>query len=290
MLAALLGAGLGFAVLYIDWWSWDEGAQTLAHSSTFILWASLICAQTSLWFLAAVPIGATLMRHRNGWQHHRVDIVISGLLLVGIVVAVIVVSALQHQIPQVIPRAHLKVRSLSGLALIVALAASVSIWLIRGRLGELRMGSGKTEVELYILFRDDLERLLWILGAVVGLAVLASAALRQVVLEYRASGHPNADFPPEYPLLYGLVLSGALALVYLPTYFGLLAAGTDLRDRAAPVVGPADAGFEAAVAKRKTLSDLLGLEVSASTSFRAGVAILSPLLGALVILLHKFGS
>jgi len=290
MLGALLGAGLGFAILYVDWSSWNADARTLSHSSSFILWASLICAQTALWLLAAVPIGSTLARHWQGWRRHWLDILISSLLLVGIVVAVVVVSALQHEIPQVIPRSHLKIRSLTGLALIVALAASVSIWLIRGRLVELLAGAGKKEIELYMVFRDDLERLLLILGAVVGLAVLASAALRRVVLEYAASGHPKASFPPEYPLLYGLVLSVALALVYLPTYLALLEAGSDLRDRAAPLLAPEDVGFEAAVTKRKTLTDLLGLEVSASTSFRAGVAILSPLLGALVSLLPKFGS
>ncbi len=291
MLAAVLGAGVGAAMLFADWRSWPVEAQALAHSSQFILWASLICAQTTLWTLASVPVVATLRRHRKGWKNHGAEIVISSLLLVCIVIGITVVSILQLGIPRdIIPHSYPKVWSLTVVALLLGLLASISIWLIRGRLAELRTGSGKKEVELYIEFRGDLERLLGILGAVVGLAVLAAAALRRVVLEYAAMNHPNVNFPGEYPLLYGLLLSVVLALIYLPTYLALLEAGSDLRNRAAPLLEPADQGFEAAVAKRRTLTDLLGLEVSASTSLRAGVAILSPLIGALVSLLPKLGS
>jgi hypothetical protein len=290
ILAAILGAGLGAAVLYADWWSWGTTDRTFAHSSSFILWASLICAQTTLWTLACVPVVATLRRHWNGWHSHRADIVSSSLLIVCLVAGIVAVSALQPQIPNVIPRSHWKVRGLTGVALLVALVASVSIWLIRGRLAELRAGASKKELELYVQFRRDLERLLAFLGAVVGLAVLSSAALRRVVLAYAANGHPNADLPAEYPLLYGLILSLVVALIYLPTYLDLLEAGSNLRDRAAPLSEPDDPNFEAAVSKRKTLTDLLGLEVSASTSFRASVTILTPLFAALVTLLPKFNN
>jgi hypothetical protein len=75
----------------------------------------------------------------------------------------------------------------------------------------------------------------------------------------------------------------------LPTYFALLHAGSDLRDRAAPLRGPGEPDFEAVIAKRKALSELLGLDISASTSFRVGAAILSPLFAALVSLLPKLG-
>jgi hypothetical protein len=75
----------------------------------------------------------------------------------------------------------------------------------------------------------------------------------------------------------------------LPTYFALLHAGSDLRDRAAPLRGPGEPDFEAVIAKRKALTELLGLDISASTSFRVGAAILSPLFAALVSLLPKLG-
>lgn len=178
---------------------------------------------------------------------------------------------------------------ITALALLLALGASVAIWLIRGRLGELRSNATDREIGLFIEFRSELEQLLGILGAVVGLAVLATAALRQVVLEYISLGHPKASFPPDYPILYGLILSLVVALVYLPSYLALLQTGRDLRDRSAPLLAPGEPDFEAVIAKRKTLTDLLGLEISASTSFRVGATILSPLFAALISLLPKLG-
>jgi uncharacterized protein with PQ loop repeat len=289
MLGAVVGVGIGVGFLFFDWSSWGRPPRKLVHADSFVLWASLICAQTTLWTLAAVPVVATLRRHRKGWAGHRFEIVISGLLLVGVIVAIVVVSTWLHNIPTVFPRSRMKVRALTGVALLLSLTAAVAIWLIRGRLVELREGAGKKQVERYIEFRSDLERLLAILGAIVGLAVLATAALREVVLEYAAHGHPNADFPADYPILYGLILSLVLALIYLPTYLALLEAGADLRNRGAPLPDPNDPDFAAAIGKRQTLTGLLGLDVSASTSFRAGVAILSPLFAALLSLLPKLG-
>ncbi len=288
MLGALLGVGIGVGFLFFDWSSWGRDPRDLVHSDSFVLWLSLICAQTILWTLATVPVVATLRRHRKGWAGHRLEIVISGLLLIGVVVAVVVVSTWLHNIPEVFPRSRMKVRALTAVALLLSLTAAVSIWLIRARLVELREGAEKKQIERYIEFRSDLERLLAILGAIVGLAVLATAALRQVVLEY-AKDHPNDGFPADYPILYGLILSLVLALIYLPTYLALLEAGADLRDRSAPLPDPSDPEFAAAIEKRQTLTGLLGLDVSASTSFRAGVAILSPLFAALVSLLPKLG-
>jgi hypothetical protein len=210
-----------------------------------------------------------------------------------LIASVVVVPNLKHSIPgpdlrnQVFPHQHVKVWSLTGVALVLALGACVSIWLIRGRLGELRSGASDREIELFIEFRSELERLLGILGAVIGLAVLSTAALRQVVLEYATHRHPKASFPPDYPVLYGLILSLVVALAYLPTYLALLQEGSDLRDRAAPLRAPSEPDFEAVIAKRKTLTDLLSLDISASTSFRVGATILSPLFAALISLLPK---
>jgi hypothetical protein len=291
MLVAVLGAGIGAAVLLADWWTWPGGTwATLGHSSPFVLWAALICAQTTLWTLAAAPVWSMLQRNRAGWNGQRAEIVRSGLLLVAFVGAMVGISNLTGPVPSVFPHQHAKVWSLTGVALVLALGVAATIWLIRGRLKELRSGESDREIELFITFRGELERLLGILGAIVGLAVLATAALRQVVLEY-AARHPKAgaSFPPDYPILYGLILSLVVALAYLPTYLALLQAGSDLRDRGAPLRGPGEPDFEAVIAKRKTLTELLGLDISASTSFRVGATILSPLFAALVSLLPKLG-
>jgi hypothetical protein len=62
-----------------------------------------------------------------------------------------------------------------------------------------------------------------------------------------------------------------------------------LRDGVAPLPEPTSDQLEAQLQKRAALDDLLGLRVSASASFKAGVAILSPLLASLTSLLPKLG-
>ena len=193
---------------------------------------------------------------------------------------------------------------LTALAGLVALVAAISIWLIRGRVATLGAGRKLTAggVQTYLHLRSDLERLLGFLGAVIGLAVLTVAALRQVVVqEYNHSvlrkqvlvHHKLVrqpwNFPPEVLILYGLVLTVIVALVYLPTWVTMQQTGSLLRDGVAPFPEPTSDRFEAQLQKRAALDDLLGLRVSAATSFKAGVAILSPLLASLTPLLTKLG-
>ena len=67
MLIGVFGVGIGALVLFADWRRWGSPVpHEVLHSSTFVLWASLICAQTTLWALAAAPVYATLRRHRRG--------------------------------------------------------------------------------------------------------------------------------------------------------------------------------------------------------------------------------
>ena len=69
---------------------------------------------------------------------------------------------------------------------------------------------------------SHLQWFITLLGAMVALATLAKGALRQAFL---ATGGIAAEFPPEYVLLQGAYFTGLLALVYIPTYTILAAAG-----------------------------------------------------------------
>jgi hypothetical protein len=122
---------------------------------------------------------------------------------------------------------------------------------------------------------------------VIGLAVLASAELRHVYLS--VPHKKQADFGPQGAVLYGLVLSFLVALIYLPTFATLQRTGARIRDSVEGLPEPSDPMLEARLAKRKTLDELLKLQISASASFRAGVAILSPLLASLASLLPRLG-
>jgi hypothetical protein len=114
-----------------------------------------------------------------------------------------------------------------------------------------------------------------LLGAMVALATLAKGALRQAIL---ATGGNAAAFPPEYVLLQGAYFTGLLALVYIPTYTLLAAAGADIVESVYPVTAPdLDWGdLSKWQSNRKSLEELLHLQAGAVHNFRASVSILAP--------------
>lgn len=311
MVAAIAGGLIGVAMVLVWWPDWKDFQKSLADSGPFVLWVALTVGQAMLW-AAALP--SLLVILRGHWHHRQRDSVWRELVP-SAVVFVLVIAAFGviphftrtlHTAPDdLIPGMPYRIGVLTTLGGLVALLAAISIWLIRGRV-EAQVGRKLTSGELrtYLRLRSDLERLLGFLGAVIGLGVLTVAALRQVVVqEYDTNGFrdvkvvmgrhvkdPPVQFPPEVLILYGVVLTLIVALAYLPTWAAMQRTGSSLRDGVADLPEPTSDEFEAQLQKRAALDDLLGLRVSASTSFKAGVAILSPLLASLTPLLPKLGS
>ncbi len=118
----------------------------------------------------------------------------------------------------------------------------------------------------------------------ISLGTLAKGASRHAFIAAR--GNP-ADFPPEYVLLHGAYFTGLLALVYVPTYTRLVAAGGDILDSVFPVTAP---GVELSrlaewQSNRKSLEELLQLRTGALDNLRASVTILAPLASGTVSVL-----
>ena len=120
----------------------------------------------------------------------------------------------------------------------------------------------------------------------IGAAVLATGGLRNAVLAYSASPGAHAvDFPREFVLMYGIFYSAVLALVYVPTYARLSEVGRAIRDRSLPAPEMTDQSWTRRYEARTRADEFLQLGLSTSQSFRAGVAILTPLAGSLLGLL-----
>jgi hypothetical protein len=293
MAAAAVGALIGVASVLVWEPGWNGTQKGHADSGPFVLWVALIAAQAMLWAVALPSLVRTLLRHWRNRQRDSVwrEVVPSAAGFVVLLVAFAVLPRRTHTLHTVpsdlIPDVALRLAALTALAGLVALVAAISIWLIRGRAEVLAAGRKLTGAELrtYLQLRSDLDRLLGFLGAVIGLGVLTTAALRRVVVQE----YGDEQFPPEVLILYGVVLTLIVALVYLPTWATMQQTGSLLRDGVAPLAEPASDQLEAQLRKRAALDDLLGLRVSASVSFKAGVAILSPLLASLTSLLPKFG-
>ena len=293
MATAVAGGLIGVEIVLVWEPGWSVPQQSRAASGPFVLWVALVAAQAMLW-AAALPLLVVILRRqwRNRQPHSvRREVVPSAAGFVLLIVAFALIPHFVdavHRVPtDLIPHVALRTGVLTGLAGAVALVAAISIWLIRGRVESLEAGRKLTGAELrtYLQLRSDLERLLGYLGAVIGLAVLTTAALRRVVVQ----DYGDDQFPSEVLILYGVVLTLIVALVYLPTWATMQRTGSLLRDGVVPLPEPTSDQLEAQLQKRAALDDLLGLQVSASATFKAGVAILSPLLASLTSILPKLG-
>jgi hypothetical protein len=89
-------------------------------------------------------------------------------------------------------------------------------------------------------------------------------------------------FDQEYVLAYGLLFTGVLGLAFAPSYLFMRRAGAELRDSSYPLPGPQDPTFFEIVEKRNSFDALLETNLSATATFKAGVAIFTPLAASLL--------
>lgn len=288
MLAGAVGYSLGPLLLSIG--AGSVVKDLVRDSGPFSLWGVLVGVQTMLWTLALPPLWLIRRHHWREASNAKAAIwreVLPSAVVLCVLVALFVWVASTNPVPEFLPHLGWKVRGLTIAALFVALVAATSVWVIRARLERLLDARPtKENLAAYTEMRSDLDRLLAYLGAVVGLAVLSSAAMRNVVRDVLPGELDR--FHAEAVILYGLVLSLILAAVYLPTLGVARAVGARFRDKLVPF--PAPSALVEGLEQRRRLDDVLGLTVSATASFRAAVAILSPLLGGLASLLPKIGA
>jgi hypothetical protein len=156
-----------------------------------------------------------------------------------------------------------------------ALPIAVSIWLtqaaVRNTFGD---GIARKDIPEYIAFRDQLHRYLTILGVLLSLFVLASAALRTASL---ATGMTTAaDYPPTFVLIVGVYYTCLATLVYLPAHQTLASAGHGLLEACFPLPAPDSDDWSTAYSNRKSLEELLELKVTVAQRLQTSVALLAP--------------
>jgi hypothetical protein len=142
-------------------------------------------------------------------------------------------------------------------------------------------GRGGTVIEWYLRLRQILTRSLGVQGAILGAAVLATGA-RQNALE-----SVGIRVPFEHTVLYGLVLSALIGLLYVPCHQRLTELGSAIREELLPPPDPKAPNVLEVYDQRGALGRLLQLDVSATGSFRASLAILAPLASGVIADLLK---
>ena len=218
------------------------------------------------------------------------------------------------------PLAHheAKMPALAAVAFLIGFVAIAGMWLTTLAFHDLERRPRPTAsaVKRFIALRAELTTLLAVAGVLIGLATLSSGALREAVLAvsdespYRertldclvkesgqeesavrrdpaglVAAYPTCRqlaFDRRYVVAYGLLFTGLLGIAFAPCFVGMRDAGARLRDSTFPLPSPRDTTFFETVDRRRAFDDLLQTNLSASATFKAGVAIATPLAASLV--------
>lgn len=132
--------------------------------------------------------------------------------------------------------------------------------------------------------RVQLQRLLTVLALVIGGNVLTIGAMRNAVTAYEATQHEVQQLqsiPDELLLVYGMSMTGLLALVYIPTYLAWQTRAAEQCDRLYPLPPDGRASHDWYIG-RSDLEGLLGLKASVGVVFTTGLGLIAPFASSLV--------
>jgi hypothetical protein len=135
-----------------------------------------------------------------------------------------------------------------------------------------------------LLARTKLLALLSAVGALIGVSVLTTGALRNALLSVKGANGGTVDYPIEYVLIDGLFYSALLAVIYIPAYFRLQDRSRDYIEMVFPAP---DKGHYSSdeYTNRDNLGKLLHIDASVQETFQTGLAIIAPLLATLLSVL-----
>jgi len=290
LLLVIAGAALGFAVVFVDYPfsdSWDGDARAFVGKAETLLWFLFLFGQVGLW-LALQP--AAWRAFRAVPTGGRGTTTSFGLIIVGGCIAVVVSLGFTVNREYPLPGHGAKLVVVTTLGLLAATPALLCVWRLHRVIAALTPdANGRATLIGYadeqdahpltglLRLRELLDSALVILGLIIGAAILSTGAFRHAVLAW----DPAQEFPVEYVLLYGAFFTLLLALVYVPTYLRLQAAGRQIIAAYVPI-DPGTADLAEAYEKRQKLTTLLRLDASVASSFVAGAAIVTPLVTSLL--------
>ncbi len=124
--------------------------------------------------------------------------------------------------------------------------------------------------------RARIQRFLAVLALVIGGNILAVAAFRGALLAYA----PQPPLQPVVLLVYGVMMTGLLALLYVPAYLAWQAKARALRDALYPIPRDGHPAHDWYIG-RGDLEGLLNLKVNAAAAFTTSLGLLTPFASSL---------
>ena len=250
------------------------------ETSTFPVWGFLIatvCASCPIvWShgrraLAQLPARRPLMMEALGYGVGAVALIVANKVL--------------------IPRAFSHGRGVEALPYIserftivylaVALAVAPSI-IAMFRIGDASLRGNAGAADL-VAWRAILQSQLAVLGALIALSTLTTAAFRNATLA--AFPDRRDDFPTEAVLLFGAWLTVILALVYVPPSERLRRHARALVDEAFPIPDQFEGDWQQQLQRRRDLAAVLRIDETSPNSIQNALIIGGPLITSALTLL-----
>jgi hypothetical protein len=284
LLLSLLGFCFGVVVILFKAQSTPESLAFI-QTEAFILWMFMIGLGGVLFFTAPFLLWVDVRHLLKFARGQSLDFVLSTLLVAALFALPTVFTRLivtgSIEFPLVYHQQKMNVFYLAGF-LTVLLPGALAIWLVRcGLAVEFRRVSPEAKtIDRYLKYREQLQRFLLVLGLGVTLLTLATGALRQALIVAKAA--TPEQFPVNDVVIFGGYYTLLLVVIYLPAFGALREAGRRVRDAYCPLPESTNPEWDKVLAKRKTLEDILQLQISFQQSLGAGITILAPLLSSLL--------
>ncbi len=134
-------------------------------------------------------------------------------------------------------------------------------------------------IQIYLYYRNMLQICLITSGIILSLNPIITAAYASV---WKEVGVFTKDtFPSQGIIIYGLIITLLLIFIYAPTYFNLTNVGRELRDAKYPYPQQLD-DLKGIMERRKTLDELLQINIGITENLKNGIFTLSPLVSGLI--------
>ncbi|HEY8338883.1 MAG TPA: hypothetical protein VIK95_03380 [Egibacteraceae bacterium] len=275
----IVGFAAGVVVLLIG-----AGPESSAFRATlgFKAWAATIGAQTAYWAIVAGPLWRDVA---TAWRRAQAGRLAAVVVAVALLVAVVCVALSSPVVRWPLEGHRWKILLLTAVgSVLVAVPALAGVALVHERVRHRSAAPiDSSSVVVLLEARAEALRFLSVAGGVIGLAVLATGALRHATVEggFVAGG----DFPPEAVLLYGAVFTGLLAFVYVPAHLALQGLARRVRDHHFPLQDmpvPDSPDAPAWLERRARFGDLLAVDAPPLRQLEASLFIVAPLLSAIL--------
>jgi len=281
LVTATISALLGAFVMLYDIRSTPESINFI-NTSDFVAWFFINLITFALFPILGMPLWGSVMTYK---RYFRREIIFTATFFTLLIALPDAYAYYYLPVSTRLPLAHAatKISIIVGVGFFsIGLPAAIVIWLIQSALrqdfNETRFR--ETHIEKYSRLRDDLALMILILGSIIGLLALATAALRRASI---SSGVVSADtYPIIFVLLYGAYFTFLLVIMYLPVYLSLGTVGNRICNSMVELPSIKSSKWSEIYSKRKDLQELLRLNLTDVQNWQSGLAILAPFIGGVI--------